>query len=454
MDIGCRINASGYGGNTGDDACPMDPGAYHAGGTTCPEGQKDCQLGWSENTEDNLMGCAIAIAYKPTAAETNPEDFTVMSIQPSCVRKRLTSFELPENLPACPEGGCTCAWFWSGYNSDNEMYMTGFRCDVEGGVITDDYPVSKEPLKGTLQDGPVQPFYWATTLNNIGYTLANGDLDKKPKYNEDYGWKAGAQTHAFAGVAAGGATSQNVADPVANAVVPPVESGSAPDAEAIIPTATMDSEPEATSEVAEGPAGPGAMTETAAGSPDATDALPTAPAAFPTGLDEDAAAPGPGAESMSKDEYGSGSITADAGMPEATADGEIPAVAMPTVADDAAAPSLPAGNPEYQSDPASPAPTGYAPPKDADAGSNPAGDSKPDCTMGGGRGGRGGHGGRHSRTGGRWRPDQAQQTGALAGGETETEDQPQPEQTGEAQTEYEKRAGKHVERRSRWRPAH
>jgi hypothetical protein len=242
MDIACRKEHSLYGNPQATaDACPQDPGAYHAGGTTCAEGDTSCNtLGWSGNTEGGLLGCALAIAYKSTAAETKPEDFIVMSIQPTCVRQRETPFEIPANLPACPEGGCTCAWFWSGKNSNPEMYMTGFRCDVEGGVVTDSYPTSEEPTKGSDLTGPTQPFYWANTLDNLGYEFPGG-IEDKPTYNADYGWTLGAQTGAFAGVAGSSNTNTqttNNVDPAA-AVVAPVESGSAPEDEAAGSMTTM-----------------------------------------------------------------------------------------------------------------------------------------------------------------------------------------------------------------------
>jgi hypothetical protein len=65
MDIACRKEHSLYGNPQATDvACPVDPGAYHAGGTTCREGDESCQIGWEGNDEASLLGCALAIAYK------------------------------------------------------------------------------------------------------------------------------------------------------------------------------------------------------------------------------------------------------------------------------------------------------------------------------------------------------------------------------------------------------
>lgn len=195
VELACRKEWSSYdGGKVTADGCPNDSGAYHAGGTT------NLQSGWEGNSESNLLGCALAIAFKSSAADTQPEDFTVMSVQEQCIRQRQTTFSLPANLPACPKGGCTCAWFWQGKNSALEMYMTGFRCDVQGGVATASYPTPAAPRRGRTITGPTQPMYWANTPTNLDYTPTYAT---KPSYNSAFGWKNGAQTSAF-GDAAGG----------------------------------------------------------------------------------------------------------------------------------------------------------------------------------------------------------------------------------------------------------
>ncbi|WWC69318.1 uncharacterized protein I206_103256 [Kwoniella pini CBS 10737] len=173
-------------------------GAYHSGGQT------GSQSGWTGNSESNLLGCALAFSFKSSkASEIKMEDFTIMSIQEKCVRKRLTTFEIPSNLPNCPENGCTCAWFWQGKNSANEMYMTGFKCDVSGGIGSN-YPTPNPPRKGKIS-GPTQPLYWANEPTNLDYTP---DWETKPSYNSAWGWTPGAQTAAF-GTSGSGSTNSS-----------------------------------------------------------------------------------------------------------------------------------------------------------------------------------------------------------------------------------------------------
>jgi hypothetical protein len=80
---------------------------------------------------DDLTGCALAIAYNSDATTVQPEDFTVFSVNQTCVWTRFTDFQVshtpkwlkihqftlksiqvPARMPPCPAGGCTCAFFW------------------------------------------------------------------------------------------------------------------------------------------------------------------------------------------------------------------------------------------------------------------------------------------------------------------------------------------------------
>lgn len=64
------------------------------------------------NGLDDVEGCALAIAYESNATKVQPEDFTVFSVNQTCVWTRFTDFQVPQQMPACPEGGCICAFFW------------------------------------------------------------------------------------------------------------------------------------------------------------------------------------------------------------------------------------------------------------------------------------------------------------------------------------------------------
>ena len=78
-----------------NDVCPGSPSTeYHTNGIA------------------DLEGCSLAIAYKNDSAAVQPEDFTVFSVNQTCVWNRLTDFQVPARMPPCPPGGCVCAFFW------------------------------------------------------------------------------------------------------------------------------------------------------------------------------------------------------------------------------------------------------------------------------------------------------------------------------------------------------
>jgi hypothetical protein len=94
-------------------------GDIRQGDWPCP-GQPSTQF--HTNSISDVAGCALAITYKSNQYDVQPEDFAVFSTNPTCVWNRYTDFEVPAAMPACPEEGCICSWFWihspdSGSNS-------------------------------------------------------------------------------------------------------------------------------------------------------------------------------------------------------------------------------------------------------------------------------------------------------------------------------------------------
>lgn len=82
---------------------------------------------------DDLGGCALAISYESDASLVKPEDFTVFSVNQTCVWKRNTEFQVPAAMPPCPNGKCTCAWFWihkEDAGSEQSMYRLHTRLNL------------------------------------------------------------------------------------------------------------------------------------------------------------------------------------------------------------------------------------------------------------------------------------------------------------------------------------
>lgn len=84
-----------------------------AGDNPCTDSDGSFPSGPMHTTGFNdLKGCALAIAYESDVHAVQPEDFTVFSINQTCVWSRFTDFQVPARMPPCPSGGCHCSFFW------------------------------------------------------------------------------------------------------------------------------------------------------------------------------------------------------------------------------------------------------------------------------------------------------------------------------------------------------
>lgn len=184
VETACEKRHTSYGGGdtSHNHPCPTDPAAAHSG---------------PDMADQNLRGCALAIAYKSNAQEVRPEDFVVFSVNHYCVKQLRTVFDIPAGMPPCPNGKCVCAWFWQGQVSNDEMYMNGFDCEI--GTPGDRRIGAPQPPKecregmGPCVQGPKQPTYWANEGQNIEYH----GYDRKPAYLDYWGYKDGAQNDIF-----------------------------------------------------------------------------------------------------------------------------------------------------------------------------------------------------------------------------------------------------------------
>jgi hypothetical protein len=152
------------------------------------------------NGHDDLKGCALSIAYTSDVNSIKPEDLAIFSVNHECVWKVNTPFQIPKDMPPCPEGGCICAWHWihSVDSGSAQMYMNGFRCKVTGS--TANTPVSKPvvPKRCTgdlskCNQGAQQPLYWFQAEGN---NMFNGQYDP-PYYLDEWGFTDGAQNGIF-----------------------------------------------------------------------------------------------------------------------------------------------------------------------------------------------------------------------------------------------------------------
>lgn len=78
---------------TGPGSSCLDDGALHA------------------YNETHAAGTAWAISYESELEKVTMENLVVFSVLKHTPWKRMATYQVPD-LPACPDGGCICAWLW------------------------------------------------------------------------------------------------------------------------------------------------------------------------------------------------------------------------------------------------------------------------------------------------------------------------------------------------------
>ncbi|KAH3296412.1 hypothetical protein KXW74_008633 [Aspergillus fumigatus] len=151
------------------------------------------------NNRSMAAGTAFAISYQSDLSAVTMENLAVFTVLEDTPWKRIATYEVPKDLPACPPGGCTCAWLWvpNGCGQPN-MYMAGYKCNVTGStsskkVAPAQVPVycaddSSKCVKGAKQ----MIAFNQQTGNNV--QVPNG---KTPMYNTAWGFTNGAQNDIF-----------------------------------------------------------------------------------------------------------------------------------------------------------------------------------------------------------------------------------------------------------------
>lgn len=202
VEITCDKGASSsYWANPGGD--------IRSGNDVCPGNNT---LEFHAKNINDAKGTAFAIAYTPAtqAKSIKPEDFVIFTVNHTSVWERFTKFEVPAKMPACPHGGCTCAWFWI-HNADagsEQNYMNGYACNITGATSTvplakpqvprrcgadNDPELVKPAAPKNCTYGAKSPMYWDQKEQNNMFEGTHAP----PLYNDLYGYKDGAQNDIF-----------------------------------------------------------------------------------------------------------------------------------------------------------------------------------------------------------------------------------------------------------------
>ncbi|GAA5827594.1 hypothetical protein JCM11251_001749 [Rhodosporidiobolus azoricus] len=193
VEIACHVAWTSLGERTTDlrddlAACPDNYGAFHSGDPAGP-------------IEENLLsGCALGIADVDDIEDVTMDNLAIFSVNHRCVRDRVTSFEIPERMPACTGEKCICAWFWLANNGTANFYMTGFDCSVSGApadarrVAPPQDPVFCGDEPSSCTTGSKRPLYAYNQPNNIPWW----DNNHRPGYHASWSFpNDGAQNDIF-----------------------------------------------------------------------------------------------------------------------------------------------------------------------------------------------------------------------------------------------------------------
>jgi hypothetical protein len=207
--------------------------------------------------ESSAGGTAFAISYTSNLQEATMENLVVFTTRYHTPWKRLATYDVPD-LPACPEGGCTCAWLWipNGCGEAN-MYMQGFKCNVTGASPTAK-PLAKAQVPVYCENEPEKCVKGAKQM--LAWHQATGNNIETaqwvtPNYNQKCGWAEGAQTDIFEG---GAIESPAPAVSSSKAAVPLPSSTSVAPSSVVVRSVVVSSSTAATS---------GAVTSTATATP-------------------------------------------------------------------------------------------------------------------------------------------------------------------------------------------
>ncbi|CAJ2512527.1 Uu.00g055420.m01.CDS01 [Anthostomella pinea] len=148
--------------------------------------------------ESTAAGTAFAISYQSDISQVTIENLAVFTVLEHTPWKRLATYQVPADLPACPEGGCYCAWLWvpDGCGEPN-MYMQNLRCHVTGSSSTRTVAPAKAPVYcadgQACVTGAKQMIAWNQADGN-NVEVPSG---ASPGYNQKMGWTPGAQNDIF-----------------------------------------------------------------------------------------------------------------------------------------------------------------------------------------------------------------------------------------------------------------
>ncbi|KAH8652406.1 hypothetical protein BX600DRAFT_93495 [Xylariales sp. PMI_506] len=168
--------------------------------TSCLEGNSDGAGGaLHTHNQSTAAGTAFAISYESDISQVTMENLVVFSVLQHTPWKREATYDVPEGLPECPDGGCYCAWLWvpNGCGQSN-IYMQNLRCHVTNSTSTKKLATAQPPVYcddgvTACVTGAKQMIAWHQ-LDGNNVEMPDGI---SPLYNEAMGFSNGAQNDIY-----------------------------------------------------------------------------------------------------------------------------------------------------------------------------------------------------------------------------------------------------------------
>jgi len=188
---------------------PADYSTTNLGGFNLSENGCISSPNLHAHNVSDAAGSVFAIVYTSNMAEVNMDNLVVFSVAPNTPYSLIGEYEVPEDMPGCPPGGCICAWGWvPNHCGQSNEYMTGYRCQVTN-VKSTARPIAKPRAPVWCENEPGNCVQGAkkmviafqaegntVTLPPAPFKQADGDW-LSPGYNHKMGFEAGAQNDIF-----------------------------------------------------------------------------------------------------------------------------------------------------------------------------------------------------------------------------------------------------------------
>ncbi|KAF8436810.1 hypothetical protein L210DRAFT_999208 [Boletus edulis BED1] len=149
------------------------------------------------HTQNQSMaaGTAFGISYESDISKVTPDNVVIFTVRHHTPWKRVTTYDVPSGMPACPDQGCTC------------VYFMAYKCKVipdsssPKTIGTPKAPVWCKDDPNQCVQGPKKIMVWNQQEgNNIdppGFEPIAPHYKNTPVYNERCGFQDGAQNDIF-----------------------------------------------------------------------------------------------------------------------------------------------------------------------------------------------------------------------------------------------------------------